>query len=289
MDDSFDGAVLAESFRKAAELIANSEALVIAAGAGMIADSERPGFLTPQEIWKAYSERQSSRLQFSDIAGPAAFARDPYLAWGVYGQCLNLYREAQPHVEFALLRMVGARAKHGTFVYTSNVDGAFQKAGFAGNRVVECHGSIHCFQCTSNCIDGIWSADKFFPVVDVQQCRLISKVPLCPRCGAVARPNILMLNDWEWRSILPEMQEERLYDWVNEIERPTVIEIGADDAIPTVRNFAESLDGPIIRISPEISADYDSSIIKVQASALTGMQGISRVLLEEIWDGEIEV
>ena len=37
-----------------------------------------------------------------------------------------------------------ARARGG-FVFTSNVDGQFQKAGFRGN-VLECHGSIHHLQ-----------------------------------------------------------------------------------------------------------------------------------------------
>jgi len=34
----------------------------------------------------------------------------------------------------------------GYFIYTSNVDGQFQKAGFDPLRLVECHGSIHHYQ-----------------------------------------------------------------------------------------------------------------------------------------------
>jgi len=48
---------------------------------------------------------------------------------------------------------------HGYFVFTSNVDGQFQKAGFAPERIVECHGSIQHFQCAASCTDEIWNAD----------------------------------------------------------------------------------------------------------------------------------
>ena len=33
------------------------------------------------------------------------------------------------------------------FVFTSNVDGHFQKAGFDKEKVLECHGSINHYQC----------------------------------------------------------------------------------------------------------------------------------------------
>jgi hypothetical protein len=44
----------------------------------------------------------------------------------------------------------------------------------------------------------IWRADSFRPQIDESRCRLRNGPPTCPNCGGVARPNILMFNDWDW-------------------------------------------------------------------------------------------
>ena len=67
------------------------------------------------------------------------FARDPELAWGFYGHRQALYRATVPHAGFGVL--VRWSATRPTRVFTSNVDGQFQRAGLSD--VLECHGSIH--------------------------------------------------------------------------------------------------------------------------------------------------
>ncbi len=86
----------------------------------------------------------------------------------------------------------------GGFVYTSNVDGQFQRAGFDPDRVVEAHGSIHWMQCTAECGVEIFPADRFEVGVDEETMRAIEPLPECPNCGALARPNILMFGDGDW-------------------------------------------------------------------------------------------
>jgi len=75
------------------------------------------------------------------MANPAAFATHPELAWGFYGHRLKRYRETVPHGGFAILRGWADHMRRGAFVFTSNVDGQFQKAGILEDRVHECHGS----------------------------------------------------------------------------------------------------------------------------------------------------
>jgi NAD-dependent SIR2 family protein deacetylase len=55
-----------------------------------------------------------------------------------------------------LLRQWGEAKTHGYFVYTSNVDGHFQFAGYPSDRIVECHGNIHRHQCCEPCHDQVW-------------------------------------------------------------------------------------------------------------------------------------
>ena len=110
-------------------------------------DSGLPDFRGTEGFWRAYPALQEARIDFESIANPAALNDTPELAWGFYGHRLALYRRTVPHAVFAILKRWGERMAKGAFVFTSNVDGQFQKAGFDPQRIHECHGSIHHLQC----------------------------------------------------------------------------------------------------------------------------------------------
>jgi NAD-dependent SIR2 family protein deacetylase len=246
----------------AARMIEEADALLICAGAGMGVDSGLPDFRGPQGFWKAYPPYERLGLSFADIADPAHFSSDPELAWGFYGHRLGLYRAVIPHAGFSILRRWGNPLAHGARVFTSNVDGQFQRAGFG--QVVEVHGSIHHLQCVRPCSDRIWPADGIQVRVDETTMRAAPPLPHCRHCGGPARPNILMFGDSRWISGRTDAQEEELSDWLREDAgqgRLTLIELGAGRAIPTVRNVAEQLAarcvrggrrkaGALIRINP---------------------------------------
>ena len=238
-------------YRRCAELIGQADGLLITAGAGLGVDSGLPDFRGPQGFWRAYPALGRARIPFERIANPAAFRSDPALAWGFYGHRLALYRNTPPHAGFAILRRIGESLSAGCFVFTSNVDGQFAKAGFDARRIAECHGSIHHLQCLDGCADEVWPAEEFDPQVDAKNCRLTSGMPRCPRCGAVARPNILMFDDWDWLERRSLEQHARLRAWRGRVGRLLVIEIGAGTAIPTVRLMSESAGGRLIRINPD--------------------------------------
>jgi NAD-dependent SIR2 family protein deacetylase len=193
-------------------------------------------------------------VDFYSIACPDAFRNDPRRAWGFYGHRLQLYRATRPHVGFDILKRWGQARPLGLTVFTSNVDGQFQKAGFAPDAVYECHGSIAHLQCMAPCCSAIWPADDFEPEVDVAQCLLRNAPPLCPHCGGLARPNILMFNDSGWLEARAEAQAARLEKWLTSVRRPVVVELGAGTAIPSVRHFSQRivqrLGGRLVRINP---------------------------------------
>lgn len=241
---------IASRLQKAATWLRDAEGLLITAGAGMGIDSGLPDFRGPGGFWGVYPALGRDRIAFESIANPDAFARDPRLAWGFYGHRLNLYRDTTPHDGFRRLLDIAADKPHGAWVFTSNVDGQFQKAGFPADRVCEIHGSIHHLQCTTGCNGKIWPADDFRPEVDADNCRLLGEPPHCPHCGALARPNILMFGDWGWIERRTALQYQRLQQWLAGLTRPVCIEIGAGTHIPTVRSFSERHGGRLIRINP---------------------------------------
>jgi NAD-dependent SIR2 family protein deacetylase len=245
MDDALD---------YAAQLIEQADALVIAAGAGMGVDSGLPDFRGDSGFWNAYPALGKQGMGFTAIASPRTFTTDPRLAWGFYGHRLALYRETAPHPGFAILRDWAAQLPLGGFVYTSNVDGQFQKAGFEPDHVHECHGSIHWLQCARPCCDKLWPADDLVPVIDTEACHWLGALPTCPHCGGLARPNILMFGDGEWQPARADRQRIELDAWLSRVHRPVIVEIGAGTQISTVRHFTHivihAYGGRVVRINP---------------------------------------
>jgi NAD-dependent SIR2 family protein deacetylase len=262
----------------AAELIDAADALVVAAGAGIGVDSGLPDFRGPGGFWRAYPALGRRGLAFHEVASPRTFASDPALAWGFYGHRLGLYRHTSPHAGFAILKAWGERMADGCRVFTSNVDGQFQRAGFSEDAVTECHGSIHHLQCSRPCCGEIWSAERFAPSVDEATCTLINELPTCSRCGAVARPNILMFNDGEWIDTRARRQEAGLHAWLGKATRIVVIELGAGTAIPSVRHFSDDLllnyGARLVRVNTLESAVPTVQDVAIAESALAGLMGI---------------
>lgn len=267
-------------FHKVADLLNNADSLIIAAGAGIGIDSGLPDFRGEGGFWKAYPGLGRQRMNFKDIASPSAFRTHPTLAWGFYGHRLNIYRDTVPHAGFSILKRWGEAMPQSYRVFTSNIDGQFQKAEFDPHKILECHGSMHHLQCLECCNDAIWSANPFRPDVDSATCRLINDLPRCPECGALARPNVLMFNDMEWREERTDRQSENLTVWLERVKRPVVIEIGAGRAIPSVRQFGQNVaqqrGGRLIRINPQESGVNPAHGIGIQLAALTALNEIEK-------------
>ena len=271
-----------DALEHAADLISQADGLVIAAGAGMGVDSGLPDFRGQEGFWKAYPALAAVQMDFTSIANPQGFSDDPVLSWGFYGHRLDLYRKTVPHTGFALLKKWSGMMPFGATIFTSNVDGQFQKAGFDPLQIHECHGSLHHLQCLTSCAESIWPADDFTPEVDEAQCRMTSPLPVCARCGGLARPNIMMFGDWQWQAKRTEQQAKQQNAWLNKVTRPVVIELGAGKAIPTVRHFSERIitehSGRLIRINPREWQVPTPRDIGLQAGALAGLQAISEKL-----------
>lgn len=239
-------------------LVRNSDAILITAGAGMGVDSGLPDFRGNQGFWKAYPPIEKLGISFSEMANPTWFDTKPSLAWAFYGHRLNLYRKTTPHIGFKFLLDYGNSLPGGYFVFTSNVDGQFQKAGFDENRIEEVHGSIHHFQCSRPCSDKIWSANEIEVNVDESSFTAINPLPVCPSCGSVARPNILMFGDWGWLHKRSSNQSDKLEEWLNYLKRNSfrllIVEIGAGLSVPTVRYKSEQIanlfEAKLVRINP---------------------------------------
>ena len=267
----------------AKRIIDQADAILVTAGAGMGVDSGLPDFRGDHGFWKAYPAIKKRNISFQEMANPDWFETAPEFAWAFYGHRLHLYRDTQPHYGYDLLLDMMDKKPGYNFVMTSNVDGQFQKAGFDEKRILEKHGSIHHLQCTKKCSDDIWSAEGIEIEIDIKQFKAVGKLPTCPKCGAIARPNILMFDDWQWNDTREQRQSMHYIDWKNQVVgqrmEVVVIEIGAGTSIPTIRNISEAL-GKFkffdhIRINPTESQGIKGTI-SLPMGALEGLKQICK-------------
>lgn len=244
-----------EAIIKAAQIIKNTSAILLHAGAGIGVDSGLPDFRSQQGFWKAFPPAARLGISFSQLAEPSWFRKNPKLAWGFYGWRLNQYRQTIPHKGFDIILNWCKQKNDNYFVYTSNVDGQFQKAGFDTEKICECHGSIHFLQCSLPCRKELWSAETFTPAIDEETFWAQEALPKCPHCNSIARPNVLMFGDSSWISTLSDKQEDNFYKWLHQQQSGSfvILEIGAGTSVPTVRNrsdyFTNKYKVPLIRIN----------------------------------------
>ncbi|WP_284745031.1 SIR2 family NAD-dependent protein deacylase [Amycolatopsis sp. RTGN1] len=267
---------MSDALDRAAELLDGAGALLICAGAGMGVDSGLPDFRGGEGFWRAYPPYARLGLRFEELADPRHFADDPELAWGFYGHRLALYRKTVPHEGFRILLEIGSRLPGGTGVFTSNVDGQFQAAGFG--LVSEVHGSIHHLQCLAGCSPVIWPADDVDVSIDPETMRAVPPLPSCPRCGGLARPNILMFGDDAWVPDRGQAQLHELTVWRRGVRDLVVVELGAGQAIPTVRRYAElasAASGALIRINPREPEIRHNRGVSIAAGALETLTALA--------------
>ncbi len=270
-----------ERYARAAEVIRSAGTLVATAGAGMGVDSGLPDFRGPQGFWKAYPMYERLGITFVDAANPASFEREPAFGWGFYGHRADMYRATIPHRGFRILLDWVERLHLRCFVVTSNVDGQFQKAGFGEEQVLEVHGSIHHLQCSGPCPGAIWE-DRTAIELDLETMRA-RRIPRCPHCGGVARPNILMFGDDSWISYRTDQQRRRFDAFLEDRgqARLAVVELGAGTAVPTIRFTTERLalvpGATAIRVNP-LEPGIDPPHLSFGGGALEVLDGIDRAL-----------
>jgi NAD-dependent SIR2 family protein deacetylase len=258
-----------KAIQKAAQLIYQADALIIAAGAGMSVDSGLPDFRGSHGLWTTLLPAGMHERDLHAWTQGRCFEADPTQAWRFYGEALRVCEKAVPHAGHGLLLDWAQSKPHGAFVYTSNVDGHFEAAGFAPERIVECHGSIRHFQCARPCSPDIWPAT---PMLSTPW------LPRCRRCGALARPNFLLFSDPAWVVARTNAQRLRMETWRAGPRNPVVIEIGAGLALPGVRMFAQSLRLPLVRVNTDAADIHGAATVALHGRALDVLHDIDHEL-----------
>ncbi len=151
--------------------------MTVVTGAGVSAASGVPTFRGAAGLWKSFRPE--------DLATPGAFERDPAMVWEWYDWRRQKIAAARPNAAHETIAAWSRRFDRFVLV-TQNVDGLHELAGTVG--VVRFHGSIWILACTAPCgarPEG-WE-DRRAPLPEVP--------PLCPDCGALARPGVVWFGE----------------------------------------------------------------------------------------------
>ena len=213
--------------------------------------------------------------------------------WGFFGHRYQLYSTAVPHEGYHILRRWAQASRLGSFVFTSNVDGHFLKAGFSDAHVVECHGTIHMLQPFDPRLGNhLWPASDALAslVVDTDTFRAKQPLPMCPpeagpAAGTLARPNILMFGEWGWVEQRTNEQHHRHETFLDSLPRDAhvvVVEIGAGSAIPTVRDTSETVletfsNATLLRINP-VESQGPGGTISISETGLAALKMLDEAL-----------
>jgi NAD-dependent deacetylase len=159
-----------------AALIRERGPVVVLTGAGMSTESGIPDFRSASGLW--------AEVDPFEVASIDAFRRDPVLVWRWYGPRIRSLLDAEPNAgHYALAAL--ERAGHVVAVVTQNIDTLHSRAG--SEDVTEVHGSIRSSVCLA--------CGHREPLEGVLGQLSDAEVPVCPGCGDILKPGVVMFGE----------------------------------------------------------------------------------------------
>lgn len=194
-----------DQVKRAEKLIQDADAVLIGAGAGAsTAAGLSYGGKRFQENFGAFIEKYGSQYM-TDMysAGFYPFPTEE-AKWGYWSRQVMINRFDPPALPFYIQLSDLVKEKE-YFVLTTNVDGQFEKAGFAKDRIFATQGDYAKIQCQRACHKKTYDAEELFRKMDAEQkgCLIPSElVPICPVCGGKMAMNLrcdqYFVEDEEW-------------------------------------------------------------------------------------------
>ena len=178
------------------ERLGGAERLVVLTGAGVSRESGVPTFRGEDGLWRQY--------RAEELATWEAFERDPKLVWQWYDYRREIVAEVEPNpAHEAIARLEGA---YDDFVLvTQNTDGLHERAG--SRNPIELHGNIWRARCVKE--------QRVFDLLDTP---LAEIPPMCERCGALLRPDVVWFGE-----PLPAKAYDASYEAASECDAMLVV------------------------------------------------------------------
>lgn len=266
---------------EARDRIANANAVVIGAGAGLSAaaglDYSGPGF---QKEFADYI----SKYNFPDLYSSSFYefptVEERWARWARHIDYIRFRPGAMPLYK-ELLEMV--REKN-YFVITTNVDAQFRKAGFDADRIFEVQGDYGLMQCEVGCHPKLYSDKETVENILKHSHGLTvdSKyVPVCPVCGGNmdvhVRKNRHFVQDDAWHEA--ESRYEQFMAQFADNGNIVLLELGVGFNTPTIIRFPferTAYNNPYASII-RLNADYPHGLAETASRTIAFTEDMNRV------------
>ncbi|HEL1950191.1 TPA: Sir2 silent information regulator family NAD-dependent deacetylase [Streptococcus suis] len=227
-----------EKIDKAKKLLAEADAIVIGAGAGL---SSAAGLTYSGQRFEEHFAPFIKAYGLTDMysAGFYPFTTEEK-KWSYWSQhlYLNRYQTDSLPLYQGLYEVVGDK---NYFVITTNVDSQFEKAGFDQEKIFEVQGNYGEFQCSVPCHEGVYNNQTALEILLANRQGLevrTDDIPKCPKCGADMMSRLRVDNrfveDANWHK-----QEEAYIAFLQENASKKIVflELGVGFNTPTIIKF----------------------------------------------------
>lgn len=254
-DDERGVARVVQKLRKANRVL-------VVTGAGMSADSGLP---TYRGVGGLYGPERLTPTGFTieEILSGPMFRRRPDVTWTYLKEIERACRGAGPNRGHEILAEMQDYFD-AVWILTQNVDGLHGEAG--SRNVLDIHGDLHGLRCT---------ACPYRAVVEDYDG--LATPPLCPECGEVVRPDVVLFGEGLDPAKLARLEAEmaRGFDVVFSIGTSNLFEY-----ISAPLRVAREAGRTTVEINPEDTPMSGLVDVKIRARAA--------VALERIWEGHLE-
>ncbi len=165
------------TIERAAKLIYEAHHVVALTGAGISVESGIPDFRSPGGLWTRYDPFTYATFE--------AFISNPGNFWFMARELVPMLEDAGPNSAHEALKALEDLGKCDA-VITQNIDNLHQRAG--SSLVLELHGTYHSGHCLG--------CGEAFNIDDLKSLSLEqTKVPYCPFCDGVVKPDVVFFGE----------------------------------------------------------------------------------------------
>ena len=162
-----------------ADSLQQAERVLFITGAGLSADSGLPTYRGTGGLYNDADTADGVPIEVA-LSGEM-LARHPEITWKYLAQIEHNCRGAVPNPGHEVIAAIERHVRH-ALVFTQNIDGFHARAG--SRNVIEIHGNLYALQCT-----------RCSHAQQVESYGEIAIPPICPRCGSLVRPRVVLFGE----------------------------------------------------------------------------------------------
>ena len=244
-----------EKIKKVSELLKDAKSILFVTGAGISADSGLPTYRGMGGLYENDATEDGIPIEMA-LAGET-LRKKPEITWKYLSQIEKRCRAAKHNRAHEILVEMEERFDR-VWVLTQNIDGFHHAAG--SKNVIDIHGDMHNIRC-----EGCGWKTR------VENYDGLSIPPFCPKCGSIARPDVVFFGEM--------LQSHQVDLMEREVGQPFDIyfSIGTTSVFPYIKHpmaLASHLQRPTVEINPDKTEISNWIDIKIPLGAADALDAI---------------